>query len=101
MMKEKKSNFYAQLANLKETSKKENDLSTIEDTILYPLAIHQIQVYVMEKGNPTIPTFQQPTSLIFEDTQKPTGDEVFLTPRALVTAFGTQLCIWKLSTNSI
>ena len=88
--------FLCSIGELKGKIQKEYDLSTVEDTILYPLAIHQIQVYVMEKGNPTIPTFQQPTSLIFEDTQKPTGDEVFLTPRALVTAYGAQPCIWTI-----
>ena len=50
----------------------------------------------MEKENPTIPTFQQPTSLFFEDTHKPTGDKVFLTPRALVTAYGAQSYTWTI-----
>ena len=59
-----------------------------EDTILYPLAIHEIKVYVMEKGNPEIATFRQPSTLFFEDTYKPTGDEVLLTPLALVVAYG-------------
>ena len=64
----------------------------MEGTVMYPLAVMDIQVYLMGKGNAYILYFDHPTAFNFEDTTgaKRFGGEAFLVASGITVVSRTK-----------